>query len=84
MTQLISLTSAQVTMTSREIADLVESRHDKVKKSIERLAERGAIDLPHWGNTSIPWDAQPRSTGSGSETATSSLLNSLLNSLRVL
>jgi len=33
-------------MTSREIADLVESRHDSVKRSIERLAETGAIQLP--------------------------------------
>lgn len=38
-----------VTMSSREIADLVESRHDKVKQSIERLAERGAITLPPLG-----------------------------------
>lgn len=34
------------TMTSREIADLVESRHDSVKRTIERLAESGAIALP--------------------------------------
>lgn len=34
------------TMTSREIADLVESRHDDVKRSIDRLAERGAISQP--------------------------------------
>lgn len=38
-----------VTMTSREIADLVESRHDKVKQSIERLAGRGVIGLPPLG-----------------------------------
>ncbi|MBP0047672.1 Rha family transcriptional regulator [Marinobacterium sp. AK62] len=36
----------QVTMTSAEIADLVEARHDSVKRTIERLAERGAIQLP--------------------------------------
>jgi phage regulator Rha-like protein len=35
-----------VTMTSREIAELVESRHDVVKKSIERLIERGTISQP--------------------------------------
>lgn len=35
-----------VTMSSRDIADLVESRHDDVKRSIERLAERGIIQLP--------------------------------------
>ncbi|MDR5742494.1 phage antirepressor KilAC domain-containing protein [Caballeronia sp. LZ029] len=37
------------TMSSREIADLVESRHDKVKQSIERLAARGVIALPPLG-----------------------------------
>jgi len=36
-------------MSSREIADLVNSRHDKVKKSIERLADRGVIGLPPMG-----------------------------------
>lgn len=38
--------SAQLTMTSLEIAALVNSRHDDVKRSIQRLAERGAIELP--------------------------------------
>lgn len=44
-----------LTMTSREIAELVGSRHDKVKQSIERLAtprdgnERAVIDLPPLG-----------------------------------
>ncbi|SDR52806.1 Rha family transcriptional regulator [Paraburkholderia tuberum] len=41
--------SAAPTMSSREIAELVESRHDKVKQSIERLAERGVIQLPPMG-----------------------------------
>ena len=36
----------QQTMSSREIADLVESRHDNVRVTIERLAERGVIALP--------------------------------------
>ena len=36
-------------MSSKEIADLVDSRHDKVKQSIERLAERGVIQLPPMG-----------------------------------
>jgi len=40
----------QLTMSSREIAQVVESRHDKVKQSIERLAERGVIQLPPMGN----------------------------------
>lgn len=38
--------SEQITMNSSEIADLVEARHDSVKRTIERLAERGAIQLP--------------------------------------
>lgn len=43
------LNKSQLTMSSREIADLVESRHDKVKQSIERLAKRGVIDIPPMG-----------------------------------
>ncbi len=34
------------TMPSREIADLVESRHDNVKRTVERLAERDVISQP--------------------------------------
>jgi len=45
MNELINVTST-LTMSSREIADLVESRHDDVKRSIERLAERSIIQLP--------------------------------------
>lgn len=45
-----NLTIAQtLTMSSIEIAELVSSRHDKVKQSIERLAERGIIQLPPLG-----------------------------------
>lgn len=36
----------QQTMSSREIAELVESRHDVVKKSIDRLVEKGIISKP--------------------------------------
>lgn len=36
----------ELAMSSQEIADLVESRHDHVKRSIERLAERAVIQLP--------------------------------------
>jgi phage antirepressor YoqD-like protein len=46
MNTMILPNSAEITMTSREIADLVESRHDHVKTSIERLAKTGAIQLP--------------------------------------
>ncbi|HFI6096798.1 TPA: phage antirepressor KilAC domain-containing protein [Escherichia coli] len=35
-----------VKMTSIEIAELVGSRHDNVKRAIDRLAERGLIQLP--------------------------------------
>ena len=41
--------SNSVTMSSVEISDLVGSRHDKVKQSIERLVERGVIDQPPMG-----------------------------------
>lgn len=37
---------ASVTMTSRDIAELVELRHDNVKRTIETLADRGVITLP--------------------------------------
>ncbi|MBD2820134.1 phage antirepressor KilAC domain-containing protein [Xenorhabdus sp. 42] len=41
-----NLIAHSLTMSSREIADLVESRHDSVKRTIERLAERGVIQRP--------------------------------------
>jgi phage antirepressor YoqD-like protein len=37
---------SDVTMSSREIAELVEKRHDNVLRTIETLAARGAITLP--------------------------------------
>ena len=42
--------NTSLTMSSREIAELVESRHDKVKQSIERLVERGVISQPPMGD----------------------------------
>lgn len=45
----VALDSAP-TMSSREIAELVESRHDKVKQSIERLVSRGVIAQPPMGD----------------------------------
>lgn len=36
----------QQSMTSQQIAELVSSRHDVVRKSIERLVTRGVIQLP--------------------------------------
>lgn len=38
------------TMSSREIAELVDSRHDKVKQSIDRLVTRGVIVQPPMGD----------------------------------
>jgi phage antirepressor YoqD-like protein len=43
---MLPLAGAPLTMSSREIAELVESRHDSVKLTIERLAARGVIALP--------------------------------------
>ena len=42
----LTLIPAVLTMSSREIADLVESHHDDVKRSIERLAAKGIFILP--------------------------------------
>lgn len=42
---LIQATATQ-TMNSREIAELVEKRHDNVKRTIETLIERGVIESP--------------------------------------
>lgn len=42
----ITVVSNLATMSSREISYLVESRHDNVKVTIERLAEKGVIQLP--------------------------------------
>lgn len=48
------MSAGQVTMTSREIADLVEKRHDNVARTIETLAERGVIALPQFEEVSNP------------------------------
>ncbi|AZC17555.1 phage antirepressor KilAC domain-containing protein [Pseudomonas sp. CMR5c] len=37
---------SHTTMSSREVADLVGSRHDSVKRAVERLAEKGVIGIP--------------------------------------
>ncbi|WP_443191752.1 hypothetical protein [Pseudomonas indica] len=50
-------------MNSREIAELVGSRHDKVKQSIERLAARGVIVQPPLGDEpSVDSMGRPRIT----------------------
>lgn len=48
LSELFSSNSAK--MTSLDIAELVGSRHDKVKQSIKRLAARGIIELPPMGD----------------------------------
>ena len=45
-TTIIATNNTTITMTSQEIADLVESRHDHVKTSIERLISSGVIACP--------------------------------------
>jgi len=42
---IVTAPGAPLTMSSREIAEVVDSRHDKVKQSMERLAERGLISF---------------------------------------
>lgn len=39
------LTSRPAAMSSREIADLLDTRHDSVKRTIERLAEKDVVRL---------------------------------------
>jgi len=48
-----------LTMSSREIADVVSSRHDSVKRAIERLAAKGVIELPPM--VEIPTSTKPTS-----------------------
>lgn len=40
--------NAEQSMTSLEIAELVEKRHDNVKRTIQTLVERRVITLPHF------------------------------------
>lgn len=46
MTALTIIQDQALTMTSQEIADLVEKRHDNVKRTIESLANQGVIESP--------------------------------------
>jgi phage antirepressor YoqD-like protein len=46
LTMLPILMMKEQTMSSREIAELVESRHDSVKRTVERLVETGVIQCP--------------------------------------
>lgn len=46
MPDVIPFESTHPTMGSRDIAELVKSRHDNVKRAIERLFEKGVIGVP--------------------------------------
>ncbi|KMQ75281.1 Rha family transcriptional regulator [Marinobacter subterrani] len=47
-----TINDGHLTMSSREIAQVVESRHDKVKQSIERLSQRGLVSFTPVGEKS--------------------------------
>lgn len=47
MQEIMRMTSSAASMTSREIADLVGSRHDSVKRTIETFVAKGIITQPH-------------------------------------
>ena len=55
--QLVSLMGTSISMTSKDIAELVESRHDSVKRTIETLSEKGVIELPQ--TVEIPTATKP-------------------------
>ena len=42
------LMQAELTMSSRDLAELVEKRHDNVKRTVETLANRGVIGVPQF------------------------------------
>ncbi len=43
---IVKFSGGDAVMSSQEIADLVGSRHDNVKRAIERIAAKGVIQLP--------------------------------------
>lgn len=56
MTALMKL-SGGASMSSREIAELVGSRHDSVKRTIETLVSKGVIEFPQ--SVEIPTATKP-------------------------
>jgi phage antirepressor YoqD-like protein len=58
MSSIITSTAIQpISMSSREIAELCEKRHDNVKRSIDALVERGVIKSPQ--TEAIPTATKP-------------------------
>ena len=54
MNSILSITNPEaLTMSSREIAELVEKRHDNVKRTVETLVQREVITLPQIEETSF-------------------------------
>lgn len=49
-------------MTSVEIADMVEKRHDNVKRTIESLVERGVIEFPQIEEVKIQRERRPETS----------------------
>lgn len=60
--ELMNTGGEPLTMSSLEIADLLEKRHDDVKRSIKRLADGGVIVRPPMGEDQST-DAMGRSRG---------------------
>lgn len=52
MNMITQFSQKENSMTSLDIAELVQSRHDKVKQSIERLAKKDVISQPPMGEKS--------------------------------
>ena len=46
MNEMMRITDSSISMTSREIAELTEKRHDNVKRTIETLSNTGVIQRP--------------------------------------
>src|SRR5690554_5776058 len=50
---MFEITTSNLRMTSHEIAQLVEKRHDNVKRTIESLANQSVISLPQFEEIKI-------------------------------
>lgn len=54
MNAIAMINTSHLTMSSYEIAILVEARHDNVKRTIQTLGEKGVISLPQIEEVKIP------------------------------